>query len=914
METSRMINGRILPCLLLCASVFCISAFGQGRGNNPVTEPQVKQGQADLGLRRTKLNELLASVRRTQVTPIDPKEERIPRVRKIGREYVYWASAPRGAQFDVEGAAGKEPAEVADLFVTQWRTLLTRDDPRIGFQRRRVRQMESRNFVRYKQTISGLEVHASTLIVQVNRNGGVETLVNDVMHDAVTLTSVQPTLDRQAGEDRAIQWMREQYGQSRFQATPAELVVYSPLVVGRVGDIQLTWRTEVSNADDSSLKERVLVNAVTGEIAFHHTLIFHALSRSVHDNVANNTRTENDGHTGFHDEVNRAFDYLGDTYRFYWDNCEQRDSWNDDGGTGTPPNGEEIAWVRLGTWAWWNNGRIELGPGSVTDDTIGHEFTHGVTNDEIGSTYDGESAAIKESLCDMWGEWIDQTYNHDTSYDTPIYQGNVTFNDDNDVNAAKWLLFEDDTAIPANLNPWRRMDDPKLISTNYSGYGSDFNGTHSQPDYRPDMPFDTTDFPWDGVWYIGNQDSGGAHHNLGVGNKLCFLLTEGQSGFRGQYDVSGFGMPKAASLFYKGILLLPDGCDYYDLYFALSQAAINLNFSWDDCVNVKEACEAVGIVPTTDVGDWALEGHWELDETIGDEAEDSVGNNDGEVTEADWATGHFNGALDFNGSTDYVELNAVDALKGRSASISAWIKPGSVASGYHPIMTQYANSGGNQGYYLCLNGNEPAFYLNDAPGCVSSIPVDTTEWYHIVGTYNGLALKIYVDGVLTGEPNAPGEDGYNGKAYIGSSGGTSYFKGLIDDVKVFNYALGGPNEVKGIMYPRVLSVRTSSTPTVAWIDNQGNLFSHGTVQKDPSIAADPSSDDEAVVLGTDGVVAIFNMVTGDITVKGDIHAGYTIPIDGGSHFVVRNETETVAYIDASGNFYFEGQLYENTGP
>ena len=138
-----------------------------------------------------------------------------------------------------------------------------------------------------------------TASVQVNRIGGVEALVNDVLHDSETLASdqlsLEPTIDREAAERRAVQWMKEQYPQPRFDdVIPAELVIYSPTVVGRTGEAQLAWRTAVGSEGDPSARELVLINAHTGDVAFHHTLVYHSLKREVYDYVDNETRIDPD--------------------------------------------------------------------------------------------------------------------------------------------------------------------------------------------------------------------------------------------------------------------------------------------------------------------------------------------------------------------------------------------------------------------------------------------------------------------------------------------------------------------------------------------------------------------------------------------------------------------------------------------
>jgi len=55
--------------------------------------------------------------------------------------------------------------------------------------------------------------------------------------------------------------------------------------------------------------------------------------------------------------------------------------------------------------------------------------------------------------------------------------------------------------------------------------------------------------------------------------------------------------------------------------------------------------------------------HWKFDEGEGDIAYDSVGSNHGTIYGATWTTGQINGALDFDGVDDYVNLENSSSIK-----------------------------------------------------------------------------------------------------------------------------------------------------------------------------------------------------------------------------------------------------------
>ena len=96
---------------------------------------------------------------------------------------------------------------------------------------------------------------------------------------------------------------------------------------------------------------------------------------------------------------------------------------------------------------------------------------------------------------------------------------------------------------------------------------------------------------------------------------------------------------------------------------------------------------------------------------------------------------------------------------------------------------------------------------DDVPfGCVKgSTDVNDTNWHHVIGVYDGTAMRLYVDGVLDATSEASGKiKGSPGRVVIGENdferadyGRDRSFKGLIDDVRVYDYALG-EKEIKAL--------------------------------------------------------------------------------------------------------------------
>lgn len=715
------------------------------------------------------------------------------------------------------------------------------------------------------------------MIIQVANATGVEAVISDIMRDTQALdtgnVSINPSIDASTVRQKAIDFMAVQYENLQFEATLPKLMLYSPAVVGNSGPARLVWRTEVGNLGDPVVKELILVDAHNSEIPFHYSLICSAMYREVTDVYPNPDEFYDEANccpTGGYIEVDLAFEYLEDTYGFY-DIYHSRDGWDDKGS-------KLVAYVRYPHQtenAWWLGSTIFVGEGHLTDDTIGHEFTHGVIQTDSQLVYSGEAGAITESLCDMWGEWID--------LENGVSRSESGTDDPDD----KWELWEDDLYYES-ISDKRYMKDPPVFGTACGEHMPDRRGSN--------------------YWYDpqGGCDSGGVHHNCGVGNKLAYLLCDGTSGeptgqFNG-YTMTGLNIPDTAALFYEcQRYLLPQSLDYYDLGYLLLLAARNLGMTLSEQAEVEKACRAVEIYNGNcvfsiqdsegvrvawfdDLGnlylagrqlgiDGAMEAHWKLDETTGSEAADSVGGNNGTLSGSpEWVTGTIDGALDFAGAQDqdYVAIGArLVALTGNNVTISAWINADDPGADYSPILRQYFYNTNFYGYDLSLIAGNPSFCLdNYVAQAVSAVGPD--EWHHLVGTYDGETeiLRIYVDGRMR-EVSGISSTGTETSPYMGwgvDSSGNHYFDGTIDDVRVYNYALNR-KEVHYFPSPNadelVFRIENSEDATVAGFDASGYLFLEGDVEEGVTDMDPLEGNDQFVITDNSGDPVAYFAIEGD---------------------------------------------------
>jgi hypothetical protein len=186
--------------------------------------------------------------------------------------------------------------------------------------------------------------------------------------------------------------------------------------------------------------------------------------------------------------------------------------------------------------------------------------------------------------------------------------------------------------------------------------------------------------------------------------------------------------------------------------------------------------------------------HWKLDETAGLTAVDSVGGHDGTLTnDPTWSTGQLDGALNFDGSNDYVNVPHDDTLSLTTFSISAWIRPAAL-SGWQIVVSKGNTTSWN--YYLGINGSEISIGFNNSGSwtefLTSGAGLATGQWYHLAGTFDDAAGegKVYLNGALihtgttTASPSATSD-----AVMIGNSPAGEYWPGLLDDVRIYDRVL-----------------------------------------------------------------------------------------------------------------------------
>ena len=189
----------------------------------------------------------------------------------------------------------------------------------------------------------------------------------------------------------------------------------------------------------------------------------------------------------------------------------------------------------------------------------------------------------------------------------------------------------------------------------------------------------------------------------------------------------------------------------------------------------------------------SLISEWNFDE--GD-ARDTWGNNNGTVTGATYVTKSENrcvygGCYSFDGD-DYIEILYSSNLNNpNSFTLSAWAKSSIPGSSYTDVgFILDIGEITTNGYGIFTESNKVGGYYNNK-SLYSTNPLDT-DWHNYVFAYNGTHFRFYRDGKIFANPDVVTVGTiYNYPLRIGAQSKSlaRYFYGLIDDVRIYKFAL-----------------------------------------------------------------------------------------------------------------------------
>jgi hypothetical protein len=213
-----------------------------------------------------------------------------------------------------------------------------------------------------------------------------------------------------------------------------------------------------------------------------------------------------------------------------------------------------------------------------------------------------------------------------------------------------------------------------------------------------------------------------------------------------------------------------------------------------------------------------------FEEGSGTIAADTSGHHlDGTVGDAAWTTdGKFGNALVFAGADEsWVTVPDADLLDLTTGmTVSAWVKPSSTLPEWPTVVMKERDH--ELTYALYANGDHGQPNINYTSGgsevnlnAGSAVPVG--QWTHLAGTFDGVTLKLYVNGQLVGSrASAAPIDVTDGVLRIGGDDqwDKEWFPGVIDEVRIYSRALSVA-EIQADMAAPVVPPPDVTPPAVA---------------------------------------------------------------------------------------------------
>ncbi|HWC25816.1 MAG TPA: LamG-like jellyroll fold domain-containing protein [Solirubrobacteraceae bacterium] len=193
-----------------------------------------------------------------------------------------------------------------------------------------------------------------------------------------------------------------------------------------------------------------------------------------------------------------------------------------------------------------------------------------------------------------------------------------------------------------------------------------------------------------------------------------------------------------------------------------------------------------------------------FDEPSGSTVTDESGNaNHGTISGASHSTGgRYGGALSFDGSDDRVSVaDAVSLDLTTAVTLEAWVSP-ATSSEWRPVLLKERPRGFSYALYAANGKRRPAGYVQTTStrAATGSSPLPLGAWSHVAVTYDGSALRLYVNGSQVGSRAMAGSIATSdGELKIGGSAAADeWFKGLIDNVRIYDRALSS-DDLKALM-------------------------------------------------------------------------------------------------------------------
>jgi len=206
--------------------------------------------------------------------------------------------------------------------------------------------------------------------------------------------------------------------------------------------------------------------------------------------------------------------------------------------------------------------------------------------------------------------------------------------------------------------------------------------------------------------------------------------------------------------------------------------------------------------------------YWRFEEGSGSTANDSVGNNHGNlIGDPEWVTGKIGKALEFNGSSDYVTTPLdIDQSGAVNITMLMWVYPTNDTAGRRQVIS---SDDGGYDWSVLSDGDEWHVFTGENSR-YTGFSVELNRWQHLAAVFvPGSGVTFYKDGLYNWIGNIATDASDNNIA-IGNNPGpfAEYYEGMIDEVAVYQRALND-SEIREIYENSLIGIPYSG-------DGRGN--------------------------------------------------------------------------------------------
>ncbi len=475
------------------------------------------------------------------------------------------------------GGTPADPLGQARAFLDAYKDLYRLIDATTQFRLERRTVEPGESHLALQQMHSGVPVYGAELSIHIRNNQF--TSSNGAYLPDLQVSTIPSVTPRMAEQSAKADVLSHTPGVAVTIGGQTALVIFDRSLWANVAsDPRLAWRVNVGGTQGWTY----FVDAQTGVIL--HRLSYEQPRLDLATFTANNDTSDDcweddDPSTQWYDEngplvPGRDIDidgqnanvYIRWVYRYYEDRFVRRSYDGDDGLIRlyvnvnlNPPNAR---WRSCGNL-------IEFSLGLVTQDIVGHEFTHGVVAHQYNPPYENQPGALNESLADTFGEFIEAFA----------------------VGAADWQ-HGGNLAGGANrdMTDPPRLGQPDHMLPDFSG-----DGVGLLPE--PDEPICDSGDP-------DYNDCGWVHTNSGILNKAAWLISSGAYNTHNGIAVNGLSVAFAEPIFYHAMTeeYLNRSSQFLDMREAMVESAEGLyGLASSQVCTVRNAYGSVGLGnPDTD--------------------------------------------------------------------------------------------------------------------------------------------------------------------------------------------------------------------------------------------------------------------------------------------------------------------------